>query len=103
MAAFVTGTATATDTSNTSVIAAQGAGVKTFLTDIIVTNSSASDSEVVIKDGTTAKLTISAPANGGAIVNLTTPLEGTANTAWQFAAADSVTSMIVSMSGVTGA
>lgn len=99
---LVDGDANATGTSNTSVIAAQGSGVRTYLTDIIVTNASATDSEVIVKDGTTERLRIPAPANSGAIpVGIKSPLRGTANTAWQFASADSVTTMYVFMSGYT--
>ena len=99
---LVNNSASATGTSNTSVIASQGAGIKTYLTDIIVTNASATDTEVIIKDGTTEKLRISAPANGGAVsVGLRSPIAGSAATAWQFASVDAVTTMYVFMSGFT--
>ncbi len=96
---LVDGTGNATGTSNTSVIAAQGAGIRTYVTSIQVTNASATDSEVIIKDGTTEKTRITAPANAGAIIQLPVPLRGSANTAWQFASADSVTTMYVAMQG----
>jgi hypothetical protein len=98
---LVTGTANATGTANTSTIGAQGASVKTYLTDILVTNASATDTEVIIKDGTTEKIRLTAPANGGGHVSLHSPIAGTANTAWQFASVDAVTTMYVTMSGFT--
>lgn len=93
------GTASATDTSNTSLIAAQGAGTYIYVTDIIISNSSATDTEVAIKDGTTTKLTYPAPKTSGAIHTLKTPLRLTANTALQFASLASVTTMKVSALG----
>lgn len=105
MATFVNGKASASDTSNTSVIAAQGSNVKTYLTDVVITNDSTTATEVTIKDGSTGKVTYPAPANGGAVHSLNSPIVGTANTAWQFAAADSVGSgntITVTLVGFTG-
>lgn len=88
----------ATDTS-TQVIAAAGAGIKVYLTTIILTNTSATNTYCEIKDGTTVKLTIPVPANGGAVVSLPAPLGGTANTAWNFDPGTAVTTMYCSMIG----
>lgn len=87
---FVSGNANSTGTSNTEVIAAQAAGVRVYLTDIHITNASATATEVIIKDGTTEVTRLPAPANGGAISNRSSPFVGTAATAWQFALADSL-------------
>lgn len=99
----VSGTASATDTSNTAVLAAAGAGVKNYITSISIHNSSDTDTYVTIKDGTTAKLVVAAPAKGGAVLNLSVPLASTANTAINFASAASVSTMFVSAVGFTGA
>ena len=97
------GRGTATDTSNTALIAAQGTGVRIYVTTLIVSNSSATNTEVDIKDGTTIKLTIPAPATGGAVVDLSeTPLKLTANTALNFAAVAGVTTIKVSAVGYRG-
>lgn len=99
----VNGQATMTaSTANTSVIAAQGAGIKTYITDIIVTNTSATDSECIVKDGTTELFRIPAPANSGAVaVGFRSPVGGTANTAINAAAADSISSLYCFASGFT--
>lgn len=96
-------TADITGTSNTSVIAAQGGSNRTYLTHIHVQNSHATVSTWVnIKDGTTTRYTIYAPATGGgASISLPKPLRGTANTAWQAACETSGANVRVSASGYT--
>lgn len=77
------GTANYTNTSAADVIAAAGAGVKIVVMGVMVTNFSAVATKVSIRDGTTAKITGAAAANGGGFaISGTTPLfVGTANTA----------------------
>src|SRR5699024_8298325 len=48
----VTGNASNTVGTSTSVIAAQGAGKATYVTDVAITNTSANDIYVELKDGT---------------------------------------------------
>jgi|SRR3990167_547179 len=94
---------TATTTNDTALIAAQGVGVRIYVTTLIVSNSSGTSTEVDIKDGTTIKLTIPAPATGGAVVDLSeSPLKLSANTALNFAAVAGVTTMKVSAVGYKG-
>lgn len=100
---FVRGTANSVGTSNTQIIAAPGAGVKLYVTSIVVANTSATDTDVAIKDGTTEVMRVPAPANGGATINLAVPLVLTANTALQFASSASVTTMYVTAIGYKGA
>lgn len=93
-----TGTATAS-TGNIQAIAAL-ASHKHYITTIVVTNTSATQTEAYIKDGTTTVMTIPAPATSGAIINLPVPLpQAAANTAWNIAAADSVSSLNVDLIG----
>jgi len=100
---IVDGRATATDTSNTQVIAAQGAGIKIHVTTLVISNSSSSNTEVHIKSGTTTKLTVPAPATGGAVMGqIEPPLVLNANEALNFAAAAGVTTMTVSAIGYKG-
>lgn len=99
---FLSGTNSATGTSNTEVIAAQGGSTRIYLTTLIIHNSSSTNTLVNIKDGTTTKLVIPAPANGGAVVKLDPPLRGTANTALNFASGSGVTTMYVSATGYKG-
>ena len=100
---FISGTVNATDAADTAVLAAAGAGVRNHVTSIVVHNSSATDAYVTIKDGSASKLVIPAPANSGATHTLPVPLRGTANTAINFAASASVTTMYVSAVGYRGA
>lgn len=80
---IVSGVAAITDGSSTSVIGAQGSGIKTYVTEVIIANSSASNVTVDLRDGTggSVKMTLSAPANGGSHKTLSTPLPFSANTA----------------------
>jgi hypothetical protein len=79
----VTGRAAITDGSSTSVIAAQGAGVKVYITSVVIANSSATDVTVDLRDGTagTVIATFPAPAGGGVVLPLTVPIPFSANTA----------------------
>jgi len=101
---FTSGHATNTDGAETSCIAAAGAGVRTYVTLIVLANSSSSAGTVAINDGTgSTKMTVPVPANGGAVVPLAVPLRGTANTAWLFdpsAAMDTITCTLVGYTGV---
>lgn len=96
---IVTGNASNTDGTSTQCIAAQSAGIKTYLTSVILTNTSSSNIYVEIKDGSTTKLTIPVPANGGAIFNPPVPIPGTAATAWNFDPSAATTTVYCSMVG----
>ncbi len=97
----VSGLAAVTDGSSTSLVAAQGAGVRFCATTFVVSNSSATNVTVDIRDGTAGSviMTLPAAANmGGAVVSLQTPLCTTANTAMAAdpsAAASTVTTTAV--------
>lgn len=81
---IVTGTAAITDGSSTSVIAAQAAGVKTYITTVIISNSSATAAEVTLRDGAagSVKVTFPVPASkSGVVCNLPVPLGFSAATA----------------------
>ena len=95
----VTGNATNTDGTSTQCVAAQAAGIKTYLTSIVLANSSASNITVDIKDGSTTKISIPVPAGGGAIFNPPVPLPGTAATAWNFDPSAAATTVTCSMIG----
>jgi len=98
----LTGTATSTGTGDTAVIAAQGAGVTINVTTLAIHNDSTTNTFVNIKDGSTTRLVIPAPAKGGAMVTLPFPLRITANTALNFASGSGVTTMYVSAVGFAG-
>lgn len=96
---IVYGNASNTDGTSFQVIAAQAAGIKTYLTNITITNTSTTACYVEIKDGTTVKMTIPVPAQGGANVALAVPLPGTAATAWNCDPSGAITTIICSMVG----
>lgn len=99
LASLVSGYITNTDGANTQVIAAGGSGVVTYLTDVTITNSSGSDVVVEIKDGTTAKWGAVIRAGGGFTHRFSSPLAGTANTAWNVDAASATSTLYVGYSG----
>lgn len=81
---IVSGVAAITDGSSTSVIAAAGAGVKVYVTSVIVANTSATAVTLDLRDGAagTVKATFPVPAdNGGLVFALPLPLPFSANTA----------------------
>lgn len=100
---FIHGFANATNTSDTALVAAQSAGVRTYITTLIISNVHASTATAVtIKDGSTGKLTIAVPAASTYTITFPVPLKGTAATAWNFAAAVGVSTVYVTAVGYKG-
>ena len=100
----VSGQTTAmTGTSDTSLIAAQGSGVRTYIDTLTFTNNHATvATDVAIKDGTTERWRVRVAAGGCETVPFATPLRGSANTAWQAANVTTGSSVIVSAAGFKG-
>jgi hypothetical protein len=99
-------TAAITDTTTTSVIAAQGAGIRTYITQITVTNSHATVGTFVkITDGasTIKHEGYAAAAGGGYTASFPTPLRCTANTAVNAICVTTGANVIASVSGYKGA
>lgn len=96
---LVNGNASNTDGSSTQVLAAGAAGVKHYITDVTITNTSASNIYVELKDNTTVKWTFPVPANGGVTHHFASPLAGTAATAWNFDPSAAATTVYCSVSG----
>ena len=98
-------TAAMTGTGNVEVIAAQGAGVKLYITHILVTNSHATVGTVVeIKNDTTVVYRgYAAALGGGFAVTLPVPLVLTANKALQAANVTNGSNTYVCASGWAGA
>lgn len=95
----VDGLASSTTTADTVVLAAQGVGIRTHVSTIVVSNSSATDVEVSIKNGVTERMRLPVPQKGGVIVNLPVHLRGNENTAWSFASSAAATTITVTMIG----
>lgn len=96
---IVTGNATNTDGTSTSCIASSGAGVKTYLTSVVLCNTSATAITVDIKDGSTTKVSLPLPAGSGCVFNPPVPIPGTAATAWSFDPSAAATTVTCSMVG----
>lgn len=96
---IVTGNATNTDGTSTQCIAAQSSGIKTYLTSIVLCNTSATAITVDIKDGTTVKISLPLPAGSGCVYNPPIPIPGTAATAWNFDGSAAATTVTCSMVG----
>lgn len=98
---IVRGNANNTDGSSTQVIAASGsASVKTYLTDVTLTNTSSSMIYVELKSGTTVMYTCPVPATGGFTKTFNPPLPpNAANEAWNFDASAATTTLYCSAIG----
>ncbi len=94
-------TSAITDTTSTSTIAAQGSGVRTYITSILVTNSHATVGTFVkILDGSTIVWEgWAAAAGGGFSQSFSVPLRGTANTAVNCQAVTTGANFICSIAG----
>lgn len=90
-----------TGTTDTAVIAAPGAGIRLYITSILVTNSHATVGTVVeLKDGTTVKYRgHAASAGGGFSCSFPTPIRLTANTAFNAANVTTGSNTYVSATG----
>jgi hypothetical protein len=94
------GKANATGTSDTSLVAALGSGVKFCMTDWMATNDSATDTSFRFRDGTTDMTErLMVPNKGANQKSLLTPHCTTANTALQFQADTGVTTLRVTVRG----
>lgn len=99
---IVSGVASITDGSSTSVIAAQGSGVKVYLTDVTIANTSATAVTVDIRDGAagSVKWTFPAPANTSGVTHrFGSPLPFSANTAVCADPSASASTVTVSLGG----
>jgi hypothetical protein len=101
---FVSGsTSYIVDTTRTLVIPAQGSGVRTYITNIFITNGSANSTFVSIEDGTVTKYRgYAAGGGGGFSITLPVPLVGTANTAWNVSCLTTGGSVVANLSGYKG-
>lgn len=97
---WVSGNASNTDGTSTSVLAAGAAGIKHAITTVIIHNAHATTNGYVeLKDNTTVKATIPAPANGGTAVHFDPPLLGSAATQWNFDPSAAITTIYCTVIG----
>jgi len=97
---FQSGTASATGTSSTSLIPLVSSN-KIYLTQVTVVNTGSTTTYVNLQDGSggTTKYVVPAPAGGGSVVNLPTPIGNTSGNGWYFAAGNANTTLYVSATG----
>lgn len=86
-------------TTNQQLFAAPAASNRNHLVDISISNTSATDTEVIIKDDTTENYRFPCPANGGVVHRFGKPLRFGANNQVTVATADSVATVRVSATG----
>lgn len=81
--------------------AAGGAGIHNYVTDVTITNTSATDAYVDLRDGAAGSIiwTFPAPANSGATHSFSLPLKGAANTALAYDVSAAITTMYISVNG----
>lgn len=96
---YVSGVASNTDGASTEVLAAGASGVKHYITDVMIVNTSSTFIYVELKDNTTVKWRFPVPANSGVSKTFATPLAGTAATAWNFDPSAAATTIYCSVSG----
>ena len=90
-----------TNTTDVALVAAQGAGIKNYLTGLSVANANATASEIVIKDGASTViwrmyLAANAPIQS---IKFVTPLQSTANTALNVACITTGTQTYINAQG----
>lgn len=81
--------------------AAGGAGVHNYVMNVTITNTSATDGYVDLRDGTAGSVlwTFPAPANSGATHAFSYPLKGSANTALAYDVSAALTTVYISVNG----
>ena len=91
-----------TSTSDVALAASAGAGVRNFVTDLIIENTAAAEVRVLLRDGTTNMATFTVPAKSTLVVALHTPLRGSAATVVnaQLGAAGTVSVTLIGFKGV---
>jgi hypothetical protein len=97
----VKGGGTQTGTADQSIMAAGGAGVYNYLQWVTVYNSSATNTYVNVKDGSTVIAVLPLPAYGGCMFMPPRAIRSTANTAFNLAAGASVTTAYLYGGGYT--
>lgn len=98
-----TNSLTLTTTADTALQSAGGAGIKKYITAIQLQNTNAVATTLIIKDGTTAKWTVSLPASMTLPIDIEfpTPIQTTANSALNVACGTTGANVLVNAQGYT--
>lgn len=97
---WVRGTATVANTTATTVIAAQGAGNKTYVTALQLGNTGNTTISVTMSDSVSSVFVV--PSGGGSNINFPVPLVTAANTTLTVTASGNTTSLTCSAQGYFG-
>jgi len=102
---FIAGNASASTTASTSLIAAQASGIKIYITAISLSNTGASNTLVLLQNGSAGTTLWQgiAPTGGGSNIVLPTPISTSAATALYFASGTATSTLYVSATGYIGA
>ncbi len=97
----VEGIAVLTSTSVTTMVAAAGAGLKNYITDIWIANTGAATTLVTLKDGAGSVLgyTIAPAGSGSNLPGLQTPIRTGANVTFDIQAATSTSTLYATVKG----
>lgn len=99
----IRGIASTTGTSDTSVIAAQGSGIRTYVTTAALSNSSATGTVVLIKTASTNLFQVYVAPGAAVVIPFHFPLRGGDNEALNCTAATGVTTLYCDYQGYTAA
>lgn len=97
-----TASATLSTTTAAAVRAAQAAGIRTFVTDVTLSNTSATATMVTLLDGAAVVLSVWLPGGATYQASFTTPIRGTAATALNGNLSVAATDVRVSVNGYSG-
>lgn len=85
------------------LIAAQGASTRIYVSCVMVSNASTTDTTVHLQEGgSTILATLPAPAAGGTVINFAVPIRLTENTTLGFDAIDAASTITVTALGYSG-
>jgi hypothetical protein len=92
---------TAGNSTNFTNFNAGGAGIHNYVCDVTITNTSATDGYVDLRDGSAGSViwTFPAPANSGATHSFSLPLKGAANTALAYDVSAALTTVYIAVNG----
>lgn len=97
----VEGYASTVSTSVTTLVAAAGAGLKNYITDVLVANTGAATTLITFKDGLGSILgyTIAPTASGSNVPGMTTPFVTQANASFDFVNATATSVLYMTVKG----
>ncbi|MEM2932500.1 MAG: hypothetical protein QXI61_06635, partial [Nitrososphaerota archaeon] len=96
---IIDNTVSTNTTNDVVVLSAQGTDIRTYVSTIVIANTSNTDVTVAIKNGTATRMVVPVPANGGVVLNMPVHLRGGVNTAWSIASSAAASTVYATMIG----